>query len=125
MIGHAYGSCVTTVVSAPAVFCWSQKGFLPGDNKLQPIPSVDPSKPAPRARPKKVDVIVERCGNDELRVAVTTKSLQTVVEFGEQHHLSSSVAGDNVRDAMYQIQRTRCNVPECNVPHATYQMHFI
>ena len=64
-----------------------------GGKKLLVIPRVDPSKPAPRAKPKKVEVLVDRGGGEELKVEVITKTVLTVMEFGERLALSRLMGG--------------------------------
>jgi len=66
-----------------------QKNMLPevlGGKKQHKIPSLPTNMPPPRARPKKVDVVVDRGDNDgeQLKVEVQTpKTMQSVMEFGE------------------------------------------
>jgi hypothetical protein len=57
-----------------------------GGKKQHKIPSLPTNMPPPRARPKKVDVVVDRGDNDgeQLKVEVQTpKTMQSVMEFGE------------------------------------------
>jgi len=62
-----------------------KNGWLPSSSsggKPQPL-VMHPDQPLPRAKPKKVEVKIDRGDDEQLSIEVPTKDLNTVMQFGE------------------------------------------